>query len=129
MSAQHAYAARRDFLLNIAGGEGGVDLAAAALQVAAEDDALGGWDFVPNNDSNLGGFRSQSVLRVRGLEWLDGGWSDAPMSQKGRLQGGAGLAPAEGGLGWLAVGWSVGWWVRCARESQGGSKETRWVWD
>ncbi|KAL4431445.1 hypothetical protein ABPG75_006701 [Micractinium tetrahymenae] len=39
-SAQHAFEARRAFLRCIAEGEASVDLAAAALYVAAEDDAL-----------------------------------------------------------------------------------------
>lgn len=41
MSAQHAYEARRAFALCVARGEAGVNLAEAALHIAAEDDALG----------------------------------------------------------------------------------------
>ena len=40
-SSVHAYEARQAFLACIAEGEAAVDLAAAALHVAAEDDALG----------------------------------------------------------------------------------------
>lgn len=39
MSETHAYEARMAFVQNIAGGEASLDLALAALQVAAEDDA------------------------------------------------------------------------------------------
>ena len=42
-SAVHAHAARQALLRNLARGEAAVDLADAALQIAAEDDALGGW--------------------------------------------------------------------------------------
>jgi hypothetical protein len=40
-SLQHAFQARHDFLLSVAAGEAAIDLAAAALHIAAEDDALG----------------------------------------------------------------------------------------
>jgi hypothetical protein len=40
MSETHAYEARREFLQNISAGESSMDLAVAALQVAAEDDAI-----------------------------------------------------------------------------------------
>ncbi|KAI3424327.1 hypothetical protein D9Q98_009880 [Chlorella vulgaris] len=39
-SLQHAFQARHDFLLSVAAGEAAIDLAAAALHIAAEDDAL-----------------------------------------------------------------------------------------
>jgi hypothetical protein len=41
MSVEHAAAARRSFLSTISGGEGTMDLALAALYIAAEDDAIG----------------------------------------------------------------------------------------
>ena len=41
-SLQHAYQARHAFLRSIEAGEAAIDLAAAALHIAAEDDALGG---------------------------------------------------------------------------------------
>ena len=40
-SETHAYQARAALVENLRRGEGGVDLADAALQIAAEDDALG----------------------------------------------------------------------------------------
>lgn len=42
MSTEHAAEARAAFLAAISPGEGALDLAEGALQVAAEDDALGG---------------------------------------------------------------------------------------
>jgi hypothetical protein len=41
MSLEHAAAARRSFLSTISDGEGTMDLALAALYIAAEDDAIG----------------------------------------------------------------------------------------
>ena len=41
MAEEHAYHARRAFAENIKRGEGGIQLADAALLVAAEDDAIG----------------------------------------------------------------------------------------
>ena len=40
-SEAHAWEARQAFLANVAAGEAALDLADAALQIAAEDDALG----------------------------------------------------------------------------------------
>ena len=47
MSEVHAWRARRAFAENVARGESGINLAEAALQVAAEDDALVSHSTVP----------------------------------------------------------------------------------
>jgi hypothetical protein len=47
MSDVHAWRARRAFAQNVARGESGINLAEAALQVAAEDDALVSHSTVP----------------------------------------------------------------------------------
>lgn len=68
-SVQHAYQARQAFLRSIQAGEAAVNLAAAALHIAEEDDALGE---VGCGVAGAGIGLACLGLAWRGLAWLAG---------------------------------------------------------